>query len=213
MRESVMWSLPEVQRSGTLLVVALHGRGADETSMADFGPAMPHRVVLAAPRGPIAVDGGFTWFENRGIGRPVEESIRGTAALLLDWLDSVAADHPDVVLLGFSGGAAMAGALLLERPDRFAGAVLLSGTLPWDAGLDVSPGRLSGVPVFWSIDPEDDVIPRELVVRSEAWLRDESGAVVTERRYPGLGHAIGQQERRDVQDFVAVLAGETGVRG
>ena len=30
------------------------------------------------------------------------------------------------------------------RPDRFAGAAILYGTLPFDAGVPTTPGRLAG---------------------------------------------------------------------
>lgn len=90
---------------------------------------------MAFVRAPIAEGGGYAWFANRGIGRPLPDSISATSAWLFDWLDTVAPSPSSVSLLGFSGGMAMAGGLLLAQPHRFAAAVLLSGTLPWDAGL------------------------------------------------------------------------------
>lgn len=201
------WSRPKPERPGTTLVVALHGRGADESSLVGIGGLMPESVTVVAPRGPIQVGEGWTWFDNKGIGRPREESIKETAAALFAWLDEVADDHAAVILLGFSGGTAMAGGLLFSDPERFAGAVLLSGTLPWDAGFDVPEGLLSGMPVFWSIDPEDSIIPAELAQRSRTWLVEQSGADLEEHDYPGVGHGISQQEAEDVAIFVAGLAG------
>ena len=113
-----------------------------------------------------------------------------------------------MVLLGFSGGTAMASGLLFTDAERFAGAVLLSGTLPWDAGLDSPEGLLSGMPIFWSIDPDDPVIPAELVVRSRAWLVEESGADLTERLYPGVGHEISQEEAQDIAAFLGGIAAD-----
>ncbi len=205
--EHVIWSAPEHERSGTILVVALHGRGADEHSMAGLAPHLPAGTTVASLRAPIAEGGGFAWFANRGIGRPVEESLKDTTRAVVDWLDEHAEEYRNVVLLGFSGGTAMAGGLLLERPDRFAGAVLLSGTLPWDAGLDATAGRLAGVRLFWANDVADPVIPAELVRRSEQWLRAESGADLTERHYPGVGHGISVEEVRDMADFIGPFTG------
>ena len=84
--------------------------------------------------------------------------------------------------------------------------MLLSGTLPWDAGFDTTDGRLQDLPLFWSIDPQEDVIPRELVERSEQWLRTSSGAALEEHQYPGIGHAMSIEQLRDVSAFVAQLA-------
>jgi phospholipase/carboxylesterase len=203
----VTWSDAELERAGKPLVVALHGRGADESSMASLAPYLPSGVSVAAPRGPVAADGGWTWFANRGIGRPIEESIQATAGALFAWLDEVSEQHSSVTIAGFSGGTAMAGGLILAEPSRFAAAVLLSGTLPWDAGFDTPAGRLASVPVFWGFDDADAVIPRDLVGRSEAWLRDASGAELAEHKYPGMGHSISLQELSDVSAFISANNG------
>ena len=41
------------------------------------------------------------------------------------WLDDVAPAGRPVVLVGFSGGAAFAGGLVLDDPSRYAGAAVL----------------------------------------------------------------------------------------
>lgn len=206
---TAVWSRPEAERVGTILVVALHGRGSDESSMLGLATLLPDDATLVAPRGPVPVDGGWTWFENRGIGRPLESSIKETAAALLEWLGTVEEQHTRIVLLGFSGGAAMSGGLLFSAADRFAGAVLLSGTLPWDAGLEAPEGLLSGMPVFWGNDPADPVIPAELMARSRRWLVEESGADLAEHTYRGMGHGISAEEGRDIAAFLTGVAAES----
>jgi phospholipase/carboxylesterase len=198
----VAWSAEAPARLGTPLIVALHGRGADESSMSALSVHLPAGFTVAAPRAPISEGGGYAWFANRGIGRPVEDSIKDSVSAVFAWLDGVRDQHSHVFLLGFSGGTAMAGGLLLADPRRFDGVVLLSGTLPWDAGFDVSDGRLQGVPVFWANDDADPVIPRDLVERSETWLRTNSGAALTERHYPGLGHSVSGPELADISAFI-----------
>lgn len=199
----VHWSAEPAARAGTPLVVALHGRGADERSFAGLAPHLAPGTTVASVRAPIAEGGGYAWFRNRGIGRPLPDSMAETAAHLFDWLDEAAEPHSGVSLLGFSGGMAMAGGLLLLRPERFTAAVLLSGTLPWDAGLPETPGRLAGVPVFWGRDLADQVIPADLVARTGEYLREAAAADLTERHYPGLGHGINAQELADVSEFLA----------
>lgn len=201
----VAWSAPEQARSNTPLVVALHGRGATEESMLGLAPYLPTNCTMAALRAPIAEGGGYAWFANRGIGRPVEESIKAVAEGVFAWLATVREQHTHVVLLGFSGGTAMAGGLLLADPTAFDGSVLLSGTLPWDAGFDTSPGRLAQRHVFWGNDPADAVVPRELMDRSEAWLINESGADLEVHHYEGLGHGIAVTELDDVSRFITAI--------
>ncbi|TKG72815.1 alpha/beta hydrolase [Prauserella endophytica] len=172
------------------LVVLLHGRGADEHSILGLARALPPGPAYAAVRAPIAEGGGFAWFANRGIGRPVAESLRATMDWFRTWLDAVATDGRPVVLIGFSGGAAFAGGLILDDPERFTGAAVLYGTLPFDAGVPTGPGRLAGLPVFVAQGTEDTVIPRELLDRTWTYLDGESGALCTARR-DAVGHDVG----------------------
>jgi phospholipase/carboxylesterase len=171
------------------LVVLLHGRGSHEREILTLVDRLPAGPAYAAVRAPIAEGGGFAWFANRGIGRPVAGSLRATMEWFRGWLDGVAPAGRPVFLVGFSGGAAFAGGLVLDDPARFAGAAILSGTLPFDAGVPTTAARLAGVPVLVAQGEQDTVIPRELLDRTWDYLVGESGAETTARRDPG-GHSI-----------------------
>jgi phospholipase/carboxylesterase len=171
------------------LVVLLHGRGSDEREIVRLAEHLPSELAYAAVRAPIAEGGGFAWFANRGIGRPIAESLRATMDWFRAWLDATAPAGRPVYLVGFSGGAAMAGGLLLDDPSRYAGGAILYGTLPFDAGVPTTPGRLAGLPVVVAHGEQDTVIPRELLERTWQYLIDESGATTLAHREPG-GHAI-----------------------
>jgi phospholipase/carboxylesterase len=105
------------------------------------------------------------------------------------WLDDIAPDGRPVVLVGFSGGAAFAGGLILDDPSRYQGAAILFGTLPFDAGVPTTPGRLAGLPVLVAHGDTDMVIPRDLLERTWAYLHDDAGSDTTGVRDPG-GHAL-----------------------
>lgn len=184
------------------LVVLLHGRGADEASMIGLAGHLPAGPSYAAVRAPIAEGGGFAWFANRGIGRPVAESLTATMSWFRDWLDEVAPAGRPVVLVGFSGGAAFAGGLVLADPQRFAGSAILYGTLPLDAGVPVTPARLAGLPVFVAQGETDTVIPRELLDRTWSYLLEDSAAAPCARRDPG-GHGITTQTLAELGGWVA----------
>jgi phospholipase/carboxylesterase len=184
------------------LVVLLHGRGSNEQEIAGLAEHLPAALAYAAVRAPIAEGGGYAWFANRGIGRPVAESLRDTMDWFRAWLDDTAPAGRPVVLIGFSGGAAFAGGLLLDHPDRYAGGAVLYGTLPFDAGVATTPGRLAGVPVFAAQGDHDTVIPRELLDRTWTYLHGGSGARATGRRDP-VGHGLAPDALVALRDWLA----------
>jgi phospholipase/carboxylesterase len=184
------------------LVVLLHGRGSHEREILTLSEHLPPDFAYAAVRAPIAEGAGFAWFANRGIGRPVASSLREHMDWFRAWLDAYAPVGRPVILIGFSGGAAFAGGLILDDPSRFAGAGILYGTLPFDAGVPATPGRLAGLPVIVAQGEHDTVIPRELLDRTWNYLRTESGATVTARRDPA-GHGLTMPARQAVHDWLA----------
>jgi phospholipase/carboxylesterase len=171
------------------LVVLLHGRGSHEQEILGLAAHLPAGPAYAAVRAPIAEGGGFAWFANRGIGRPLPDSLRATMDWFRTWLDEAASADRPVLLVGFSGGGAFAGGLVLDDPARYTGAAILCATVPFDAGVPVEPGRLVGVRVLVAQGDQDTVIPRNLLDATWAYLTTESGADVTSRRDPG-GHGV-----------------------
>ena len=171
------------------LVVLLHGRGSNESDIIALAEHLPDNASYAAVRAPIAEGGGYAWFANRGIGRPVAESLAETMSWFRTWLDSAVPAGRSVLLVGFSGGGAVAGGLVLDDPDRYLGAAILYRTLPFDAGVPTTPGRLTGVPILVAQGDEGTVIPRELLERTWDYLHGDAGAEVEGIRSPG-GHGI-----------------------
>jgi phospholipase/carboxylesterase len=180
----------------------LHGRGADEHDLIDMADELPKPFGYASLRAPVVVaGGGYTWYESAGSpGTPTAQSLRRSIAEVRAWLDGPEAagfDPARCYVLGFSAGMMMAAALVLDDPGRFAGAVLLSGAIAFDAGVDTAPRRLAGKPVFHAHGAFDDVIPPERVARTMRYLREQSGCELTDREYPHA-HAISNRELADI---------------
>lgn len=185
---------PVVVRRGstdpdTPLVVLLHGRGSNESDIITLADHLPDGLAYAAVRAPIGEGGGYAWFANRGIGRPIASSIADTMSWFRTWIDDAAPTGRRVVLVGFSGGAAFAGGLVLDRPNRYTGAAILYGTLPFDADIPTTPGRLHGLPVLVAHGDTDTVIPRDLLDRTWTYLHGDAGSTTTGVRDPG-GHGL-----------------------
>jgi phospholipase/carboxylesterase len=183
------------------LVVLLHGRGSNERDIIELAAHLPQNAGYVAVRAPIAEGPGFAWFANRGIGRPLAESLRRNMDWFTGWLDTYTSVDREVILVGFSGGAAFAGGLVLDEPSRYCAAAILYGTLPFDAGVPVTAGRLAGIPVFVAQGEQDTVIPRELLDATWQYLTNPSGSPAWATRYPG-GHGISAAALSDLAGWL-----------
>ena len=73
------------------------------------------------------------------MGRPIAASVSVVGrcgARVARWSERGEYNRDRTFVLGFSAGMMMAAALVLDDPARFAGAVLLSGAIAFDAGID-----------------------------------------------------------------------------
>jgi len=187
------------------LLVLLHGRGADENDLFELAPAIDPSFAVASVRAPIALaEGGYTWSESSSPGRYLAASLRRSIVALQGWLDALDAGRPDpqrTYLLGFSAGMAMASALIIDEPTRYAGGIFLSGTLPFETDLSITKNRLADVDIFSGRGTFDTAIPGDLVERTSAYLRDRSGARLTERTYP-IPHSISEPEIADISRWL-----------
>jgi phospholipase/carboxylesterase len=202
MEQVVVWRRPAKRGAATPLVVLLHGRGADEHDLIDLANDLPRGFAYASLRGPIPLaEGGYRWFEDRGVARPITKSLNDAVAGVRAWIDGPATaeyDRSRTYVLGFSAGMMAAGALIFDDPARFAGAVLLSGAVALDTG-SATPGRLTGLPVFMAHGTDDAMIPADLVLQTQRYLRERSGADLTERTY----HREHSIARREISDIAA----------
>ncbi len=191
------------------LVVLMHGRGSNEADIIGLADHLPDGAAYAAVRAPIAEGGGYAWFSNRGIGRPLTDSLASTMAWFRTWLEDAASSDRPVVLVGFSGGAAFAGGLLLNDPTRYAGAAILFGTLPFDVGVPTTPGRLDGASVLVIHGDRDTVIPRELLDRTWTYLTTDAGSATTAVRDPG-GHGLSTDALTELQGWLTITLADIG---
>ncbi len=175
------------------LVIALHGNGTSEHSMIEIAPWLPHGpVTYIAVRGPILGDSGYRWYTETEPGRPEPVSLAASAAWFLAWLETEGDPQRPVLLLGFREGVTFAGNLMLTEPHRWAGAMLLYGALPFDAGVPMARGQLAGMPLFLAHGTDDTRTPPPLQARTWEWLAKESGAPLWAERAAGGDQLAGK---------------------
>ena len=176
------------------VVIFLHGRGQGPESVSVLEDALEGAKVLA-PSGGVALRRGRTWFQNREIGFAEPESVLDAERHFLEWLEQQEIAGRMPWLCGFSNGGAFAGHLLLQHPQRFAGAALLSAPLvlpPWP------DSRLAEKNVLYGHgDKTDTVVSQTLYEAAESYLSQRSGCSLTIRRY-SAGHVISDEMAGDL---------------
>jgi phospholipase/carboxylesterase len=173
-------------------VVFLHGRGTDEQDLFALAEFFDPRFLFLSVRAPYAYPwGGFTWYEVGPDGAADPEMFRTAREELRTFLRAApgrfAIDPLRVVLFGFSMGAAMAHAVLLEEPELVRGVVAASGYVPegalrprWDA--------LAGRDILITHGTHDPVLPIDLGRRARE-LYGRSPVRLLYEEFPG-GHEL-----------------------
>jgi predicted esterase len=188
-------------------VVMLHGRGADAGDMLSLAEvfAQPDLAYLA----PQAA--GRSWYPNSFLA-PIarNEPFLSSALEMLDRvlgrLGAESYQPGRIVLLGFSQGACLALEYAARHARRYGGLIGLSGGLIGPEGTPRDyPGHFAETPVFLGCSDVDPHIPVERVHETGRVLGALGGAV-TKRIYPGMGHAINDDEIRQIRSLLARLA-------
>jgi phospholipase/carboxylesterase len=186
-------------------VVLLHGRGDSPAGILRLVDDVYHRgvrYIAPAAAGRVWYPGAFAdpLTERR------EAYLRSALSRVAAALDvardvGVAADR--VVLVGFSQGAAVAAEYAPRRPRRYGGvAALAGGLLGPTADRTPRDGSLDGTPAFCGVGTADPHVP---VAHVEATGRvlEAMDAATTVETFPGLGHAIHDDEVAAVNRLIA----------
>ncbi|KAB7788367.1 alpha/beta hydrolase [Bifidobacterium cebidarum] len=187
------------------LFLMFHGYGNDESEMvrildavyASTGEAPDYLSFRGTYSRPYM--GGNYWYPD---GCGVEERQRECAAVgeaVVSLLNAGAFAHRKKILIGFSQGGYLSYRLVQAYLNLFDAAILLSPSFKGEEGAQLnSPTRL-----FLAYGSLDRTIPLPDQHNARAVL--ESAGYLTYHEYPGMGHAICDEEIADIQDFVSQL--------
>jgi predicted esterase len=177
------------------VVILLHGRGASADDILSLAHGLSAAdVAYVAPQA-----AGHTWYPHSFLA-PMEQNEPFLSSALRVVRDlagdlerqGVGADR--LVLLGFSQGACLTLEFAARHARRYAAIVALSGGL---IGADDTPrrypGSFDGTPAFLGCSDIDPHVPLARVRESAEILR-RMGAIVDERIYPRMGHAVNRDE-------------------
>ena len=147
--------------------------------------------ALLSVRGKVLEHGMPRFFRRLTEGVFDEEDLRRRADELADFVVDARNRYglAAPIALGYSNGANIAAAILLLRPDVFAGAMLLRAMVP----LRQAPkADLAGKPVLIVSGKSDPIIPPDNSARLATMLQ-QTGADVQHRTLP-VGHQLSQAD-------------------
>lgn len=183
-------------------LLLLHGTGGDENDLLPLGQAVAPGAALLSPRGQVLEHGMPRFFRRLAEGVFDEEDLRRQTDALADFVLAAREAYglPAPVALGFSNGANIAAAMLLQRPGVLRGAALLRPMVPFQAS---PPVKLDGVPVLLLSGATDPIVPAENSERLAVLLK-QAGADVMHRLLPG-GHGLTQMDVGLAKSWLAAL--------
>lgn len=175
----------------TLLL--LHGTGGNEEDLLPLAQLIDAEANVLSVRGNILENGMPRFFKRLQEGVFDEANLKEETKNLAEFLDEAAKeygfDRKNVVALGYSNGANIAGSLLFLYQDALRGAMLHHPMVPL-RGIELPD--LSHVPVFIGAGENDPICsPEESIELKE--LLEKAGAEVA-IDWGRNGHSLTQQE-------------------
>lgn len=171
----------------TLLV--LHGTGGDETDLLDLGRTLAPEAALLSPRGKVSEYGAARFFRRLAEGMFDIEDLKYRTHELAEFVsraaDAYGFNARNIIAIGYSNGANIAGSLMLLHPGLLKAAVLFRPMVPF---VPEQIPDLSGTHVFVSAGDTDRMVSPDQT-RSLVQLLEDAGAKVNVSQQPG-GHAL-----------------------
>jgi phospholipase/carboxylesterase len=170
-------------------LLLLHGTGGDEHDLLPLRDQLSPGAAVLSVRGAVTENGMPRFFRRLREGVFDEDDLRRRADELATFVEDASAEYAiaegSLVAVGFSNGANIASALMLQRPGLVGAAVLLSAMIPFAEPPDAD---LSGTLIVISNGELDPMIPKGMTERLAHQFRERDAEVV-ELPHPG-GHQL-----------------------
>jgi predicted esterase len=194
-----------VPGSSARTLLLLHGTGGTENDLVPLGRSLDPTAALLSPRGQVLENGMPRFFRRLAEGVFDEEDLVRRTHELAAFLESAAVrygfDPAQLVAVGYSNGANIAGALLLLRPEALSGAALLRPMVPL---VPPTMPDLSGKPVLVAAGRQDPIVSTEEAGALATLLRDAGATVTTSLE--DAGHGLTQQTVEATRRWLAKQA-------
>lgn len=171
----------------TLLL--LHGTGGSENDLLPLADEYNADANVLSVRGNVSENGMARFFKRLEEGVFDIEDLKFRTHELYEFLDSAAEQYgfnrKNIVAVGYSNGANIAGSLLFHYSDALAGALLHHPMVPLRG---ISLPNLSGIPVFIGAGTNDPICPAEESTELNDLLTDAGAKVML--HWESYGHQL-----------------------
>lgn len=204
-------------KSNQILLILLHGFGANEDDLMNLAKIFPNNVTVVSPRATFPLQpGAYQWYEsiktNGNFGgkfSDIEKSQKLIRGLTINLQRKLHINNMHTVIAGFSQGANMSYQMGLLYPGLCKAIGVFSGVI-FDSKKDaINKQHNLSLNIFIGHGTEDNRIPFSEAEKSNQWL--ESKQFKTEfHSYKGMTHSISDQEMEDFKSFLQkkiVIAG------
>lgn len=146
------------ENAKTLLL--LHGTGGDETDLLPMAEKFGRGINILSLRGNVSEHGMPRFFKRLGMGIFDEKDLAFRTEEMVYFLNELSTtenfDPGKIIALGYSNGANIAGAALVNYPDFFAGAIMFRPMQPFK---DIPTFKsVNNTPVFMSSGKFDPTV-------------------------------------------------------
>ena len=194
----------EPTRPDAPVLVLLHGTGGNEHDLLPVGEMIDPGAGILSPRGKVLENGMPRFFRRIAVGVFDEEDLKARAEELAGFLraarDRYGLVDRTLVVVGYSNGANIAGAMLLLHPAAFDAAVLILAMVPFEP--DPLP-NLEGKPVLIRNGRRDPTIPPPNGERLASILRSAGASV--ELEWNDGGHELTAADVARAREWISSL--------
>ncbi|THE14174.1 alpha/beta hydrolase [Bacillus timonensis] len=171
----------------TLLL--LHGTGGTESDLLPLAPHIDETASILSVRGNVSENGMPRFFRRLAEGVFDIEDLIFRTKELHEFLDEAAKkysfDRNNIVAIGYSNGANIAGSLLFHYKDALKGAILHHPMVP---RRDIELPDQTSTPVFIAAGKNDPICPAQETVDLQNLLQDANADV--EVHWENHGHML-----------------------
>jgi phospholipase/carboxylesterase len=183
-------------------LLLLHGTGGNEYDLLPLRDHVSPGAAVLSVRGTVLENGMPRFFRRISEGVFDEHDLRQRADDLAEFVVTASAaygiEERSLVAIGFSNGANIASAMLLQRPGLLSAAVLLAAMIPY---AELPAADLAGTLVIISNGDRDPMIRSGVTQQLAGQLRERAAEVV-ELPHPG-GHQIYPAVLPEIRRIVA----------